>query len=124
MLKDVSSYDALEPATYKAWKGKYSYCISSLPFDMLDIMIPLALSTFDLCIFHVPSWYVTDANNPRHSWLASLACDGRCVALSVTYARNKALGRYCMWVVFGKSKKDILHYLDLTKHKSVLQLYL
>ena len=105
-LKDVTSFDALRPVVYQTiWRDKYDFSITSPPFDMLDIIVPMLVATFEFSLIHLPATYVTDGCNQRHRWLAVLAQQKRLKALNVTYARNDVLGRYCIWMAFAKTEK-------------------
>jgi hypothetical protein len=99
LLKDATNENALNISTYLRWKGKFYFAVTSPPFDMLDIAVPLMASTFPISFIHVPAWYTTDMNESRHNWLSQLAQDGRARVLCVTRSRNTLLGHYCIWLV-------------------------
>ena len=122
LFKDVTSYDALNPAVYQTkWKDVYDFAITSPPFSQLDVIIPMLAVSFPIVVLHVPPWYIFDANNARHTFLARLAEQQRCTVLSVTYTRNKTLGRYCIWVAIAKSKAILDKFISIKHHKPVIQ---
>jgi hypothetical protein len=95
--------DALNPESYHDWE-KFRVCVTSPPFSMNDIAIPLCYHFFSICFIHVPSWYVCDAHNGRHLWLADLAKMGHVKVLNTNFVRNRTLGRFCIWLVLSKDK--------------------
>ena len=114
--------DSLSIATCKQWTKEYKYCITSPPFEFLDIAIPLLASTFEFCLFHIPPHYIFDANDARHVWLAALSQEKRCIVLNITYARNEKYGRHCSWIAIAKSKSIMENALHLEKNRNVLSI--
>ena len=104
--------DALCPQSYRDW-AKFRVAITSPPFSMNDLAIPLMFEFFDVSFVHAPSWFVGDAHDIRHLWLADLARRGQVLVLNTLFTRNPTLGRYCVWLVLSKDKK-LLH--RLVKH--------
>jgi hypothetical protein len=100
-FKPDFEYDALLPQNYKHFT-KFQVAVTSVPFSLADLAIPLMFHNFRICFCHVPSWYVGDAHNIRHEWLAILARDGKAVVLNTNFARNKVLGRFCVWLVLSR----------------------
>ena len=108
MLHDTHSntthYDALKIATLVKWKLEgITYTISSPPFQVADIALPLFEKSFDINIVHVPSDFITGAPAPRREFIRKLAVENRIHYLAVSTQRNKSFGRFCQWLIIAKS---------------------
>ena len=56
----TSHLDAVDPRTLKKWQDdKIFYIITSAPFFLLDLCIPLLVITFDFVVIQVPSGYLS-----------------------------------------------------------------
>ena len=94
--------DALLPQSYTDWIETFKIAITSVPFSLCDLAVPLLFHLLDISFIHVPSWYVCDANNNRHLWLADLAKNNQIVVINTAFARNTTLGRFCVLIAIAK----------------------
>ena len=92
--------DALQPAFYRRRlrEGSVDAIVTSPWFAMLDLALPLAvMAASTMVCAHVPGHYITDATEPRNTWLRKLKASGR---LHFVWGLPKGpMGRRCAWMI-------------------------
>ena len=127
MLHDNHSatthFDALSPTTLLNWKNQgLTYCITSPPFNMIDIVFPLFIKTFDIVILHVASGFVSNSPLPRRQLLHSLGAQKRIWFISASEERNKVFQRFVPWLVVARSPQMLQKVIKPNASKSAMPL--
>ena len=127
MLHDNHSatthFDALSPTTLLNWKNQgLTYCITSPPFNMIDIVFPLFIKTFDIVILHVASGFVSNSPLPRRQLLHSLGAQKRIWFISASEERNKVFQRFVPWLVIARSPQMLQKVIKPNASKSAMPL--
>ena len=98
--------DALQPGFYlkPRREGKLGAIVCSPWFRVIDLAAALAVHYAEhvVCL-HAPGHFITDAAEPRRSWLSKLKSEGQLVV--VTGLPNASLGWKCMWVIVFASRE-------------------
>lgn len=86
--------------------GQVDAIITSPWFVMLDIAIPLMLKHCkSFLAIHCPSYYMTNAPNPRLKFIKKLAKENRVISIS-SMTRNNPTRMSCIWLVIFKDEDE------------------
>ncbi len=113
--------DALQPKVLLQWlREGFKYCFTSPPFVMFDVLLPLYLHTFEICILHCAPGFISNAPVARRHLMRKLAEEKRVWYFSTDQARNSEFHRFTQWLVIVKDPSVMKQLITRNAQNSII----